>query len=113
MVKFCFHVADFRIPSFITNTSFGVEVLAVLTAPFIIFHPHQLCSYFHEEIRFFLPVHEKYSAVFVIHPVEISVLVAVASFISLSVGFPALVAVFVVLWVLAVFSIGCSDTLHF
>jgi len=99
MVKFCFRVADFAIPFFITNTSFWVEVMAVLTAPFIIFHPYHLCSYFHEEIRFFLPVREKISAVFVIHPVEISVPTTMASFISLSVGFPTLVAVFVVLWI--------------
>ena len=56
MVKFSFRVANFRVPSFITNTSFWVEVLAVRTATSIIFHPHHLHSYFYQEIRFFLPV---------------------------------------------------------
>ena len=74
-------------------------MLAVLAAPFIFFHPHHLCSYFHQEIRFFFPVQEKIWAVFVIHPVEISVPAAVAPFVFFLVDFPALVAVFVALWV--------------
>jgi len=82
---------------FAKNVPFVVEVLAVLAAPFILFHPCHLGSYFYQVIRFFPPVQEEVLAVFVIHPVEILVSTAVALFVFLPIDFLALVAVFVVL----------------
>jgi hypothetical protein len=75
------------------------EVLAVLAAPFILFHPCHLSLYFHQVIRFFFPVQEEVLAVFIIHPVEILVSTAVALFIFLPVDLSALVAVLVILGV--------------
>jgi len=46
---------------FAKNVPFVVEVLAVLAAPFILFHPCHLRSYFYQVIRFFFPVQEEVS----------------------------------------------------